>query len=62
MATARLTETSENVPQPARFIPKFGVKHRLRVSENRVLRGISEPTSDEVIEFRKLHNEKFPNS
>jgi hypothetical protein len=32
-------------------------EHRLRVSENRVLRGIFGPTRDEVTgEWRKLHN------
>jgi hypothetical protein len=33
-------------------------EHRLRVFENRVLRGIFGPKRDEVIgEWRKLHNE-----
>jgi hypothetical protein len=35
-------------------------KHRLRVSENRVLRRIFGPTRDEVTgEWRKLHNEEL---
>ena len=35
-------------------------EHRLRVFENRVLRGIFGPKRDEVIsEWRKLHNEKL---
>jgi hypothetical protein len=37
-------------------------KHRLRVFENRVLRGIFGPKGDEVIAgWRKLHNEDFHN-
>jgi hypothetical protein len=36
--------------------------HRLRVSENRVLRGIFGPKRDEVTgEWRKLHNEELHN-
>jgi hypothetical protein len=35
-------------------------ERRLRVFENRVLRGIFGPQGDEVIkEWRKLHNEQF---
>jgi hypothetical protein len=35
-------------------------EHRLRVSENRVLRKIFEPKMDEVTgEWRKLHNEEL---
>jgi hypothetical protein len=35
-------------------------EHRLRVFENRVLRGIFEPTRDRVKgEWRKLHNEEL---
>jgi hypothetical protein len=35
-------------------------EHRLRVSENRVLRGIFGPKRDEVMgEWRKLHNEEL---
>jgi hypothetical protein len=35
-------------------------EHRLRVFENRVLRGIFEPERDEVTgEWRKLHNEEL---
>jgi hypothetical protein len=35
-------------------------EHRLRVFENRVLRGIFGPKRDEVTEeWRKLHNEKL---
>jgi hypothetical protein len=35
-------------------------EHRLRVFENRVLRGIFEPNRDEVTGgWRKLHNEKL---
>jgi hypothetical protein len=35
-------------------------EHRLRVFENRVLRGIFGPKSDEVArECRKLHNEEL---
>jgi len=35
-------------------------EHRLRVSENRVLRKIFGPKMDEVTEeWRKLHNEKL---
>jgi hypothetical protein len=37
-------------------------EHRLRVFENRVLRGIFGPTRDEVIgEWRKLHNRELHN-
>jgi hypothetical protein len=37
-------------------------EHRLRVSENRVLRKIFGPTRDEVIGgWRKLHNEELRN-
>jgi hypothetical protein len=36
-------------------------KHRLRVFENRVLRGIFGPKRDEVIGGGKLHNEEFHN-
>jgi hypothetical protein len=37
-------------------------KHRLRVFENRVLRGIFGPKRDEVIGgWRKLHNEELHN-
>jgi hypothetical protein len=37
-------------------------EHRLRVFENRVLRGIFGPKRDEVIEgWRKLHNEELHN-
>jgi hypothetical protein len=37
-------------------------EHRLRVSENRVLRRIFGPKSDEVMgEWRKLHNEELHN-
>jgi hypothetical protein len=39
-----------------------GEAHRLRVFENRVLRGIFEPKGDEVTgEWRKLHNEELHN-
>jgi hypothetical protein len=35
-------------------------EHRLRMFENRVLRGIFGPKRDEVTgEWRKLHNEEF---
>jgi hypothetical protein len=35
-------------------------EHRLIVSENRVLRGISEPRRDyEIGEWRRLHNEEL---
>jgi hypothetical protein len=38
----------------------MGVKHRLRVFENRVLRRIFGPKWDEVTgEWRKLHNEEL---
>jgi hypothetical protein len=38
----------------------MGVKHRLRVFENRVLRKIFGPKKDEVTgEWRKLHNEEL---
>jgi hypothetical protein len=38
----------------------MGVKHRLRVFENRVLRKIFGPKKDEVTrDWRKLHNEEF---
>jgi len=37
-----------------------GEKHRLRVFENRVLRGISKPKMDEVTgEWRRLHSEEL---
>jgi hypothetical protein len=37
-------------------------EHRLRVFENRVLRGIFGPKRDEVMgEWRKLHNEELHN-
>jgi hypothetical protein len=37
-------------------------KHRLRVSENRVLRGIFGPKKDEVTgDWRKLHNKELHN-
>jgi hypothetical protein len=37
-------------------------EHRLRVFENRVLRGMFGPKRDEVTgEWRKLHNEEFHN-
>jgi hypothetical protein len=36
-------------------------EHRLRVFENRVLRGIFGPKRDEVIGWRKLHNEELHN-
>jgi hypothetical protein len=37
-------------------------EHRLRVFENRVLRRIFGPKSDEVrVEWRKLHNEELHN-
>jgi hypothetical protein len=37
-------------------------EHRLRVSENRMLRRVSGPKVDEVIEgWRKLYNEEFHN-
>jgi hypothetical protein len=37
-------------------------EHRLRVFENRVLRGICGPKRDEVIgDWRKLHNEELHN-
>jgi hypothetical protein len=34
-------------------------KHGLRVFENRALRRIFGPKRDEVMEWRKLHNEKL---
>jgi hypothetical protein len=38
------------------------VEHRLRVIENRVLRGIFGPKTDEVTrKWRKLHNEELRN-
>jgi hypothetical protein len=40
----------------------FREEHRLRVFENRVLRGIFGPKRDEVIgDWRKLHNEELHN-
>jgi hypothetical protein len=37
-------------------------EHRLRVSENRIWRGIFRSKTDEVMGvWRKLHNEKLPN-
>jgi GH43 family beta-xylosidase len=40
----------------------MGVKHRLRVFENRVLRRISGLKRDEVVGvWRKLHNEELHN-
>jgi uncharacterized membrane protein len=36
-------------------------EHRLRVFENRVLRKIFGPKRDEVIDWRKLHNEELHN-
>jgi hypothetical protein len=37
-------------------------EHRLRVFENRVLRRILEPKTDDVMgEWRKLHNEELHN-
>jgi hypothetical protein len=37
-------------------------EHRLRVSEKRVLQGISRPIREEVVgNWRKLHNEKLCN-
>jgi hypothetical protein len=35
-------------------------KQRLRVFENRVLRKMFEPRRDEVMGWRKLHNEELP--
>jgi len=37
-------------------------ERRLRVSENRVLRGIFGPKMDEIGELRKLHNEELNNT
>jgi hypothetical protein len=39
-----------------------GGEHRLRVFENRVLRGMFGPKRDEAMgDWRKLHNEEFHN-
>jgi hypothetical protein len=35
--------------------------HRLRISENRVLKGIFGPKTDDIIGWRKLHNEELHN-
>jgi hypothetical protein len=41
---------------------KLREEHRLRVFENRFLRGIFRPKRDEVMgEWRKLHNEELHN-
>jgi hypothetical protein len=42
--------------------PSVREEHKLRVFENRVLRGIFGPKRDEVVErWRKLHNEELHN-
>jgi hypothetical protein len=51
----------ENVAQ-FKYLGTTVTNHRLRVSENRVLRRIFGPKSDEVIEgWRNLHNEELYN-